>query len=227
MLVLLPPSAGKTAPPSGPPVDFSALAYPQLTKLRRSLVAAADRRLRTASAAPAAEVYTGVLYGHLGLPDLDRAAWDRVLIASALWGVVRPADRIPAYTFDMGVKLPRIGGLAAFWRPALARALPDAGLVLDLRSGSYAAAWRPRAATVVGVRGFTERPDGSRTAITHMAKRVRGDVARLVLQAGGDPSTPQDLGDIARAGGLRVELAADGSTLDVIEPAGTVRFERR
>jgi len=80
---------------------------------------------------------------------------------------------------------------------------------------------------VVGVRGFTERPDGSRTAITHMAKRVRGDVARLVLQAGGDPSTPQDLGDIARPGGLRVELAADGSTLDVIEPAGTVRFERR
>ena len=78
MLVLLPPSAGKTAPPSGPPVDFSALAYPQLTKLRRSLVAAADRRLRTASAAPAAEVYTGVLYGQLGLPDLDRAAWDRV-----------------------------------------------------------------------------------------------------------------------------------------------------
>jgi cytoplasmic iron level regulating protein YaaA (DUF328/UPF0246 family) len=212
MLVLLPPSAGKADPPPGPPTDLSALVHADtLTAKRERLLRAL--RLADAPAAPAAEVYTGVLYGQLRLGELE-AAWDRVLIASAVYGVVRPGDRIAAYKADMGTKVPRMReSLAAYWRPALTRALPDEGLILDLRSGSYAAAWKPRRATVLGVRGFTERPDGSRAAITHMAKRVRGDVARIVL--GADPTTPRDVADLAAAAGLRVELTA--STLDVIE----------
>ena len=86
--------------------------------------------------------------------------------------------------------------------------------MLDLRSGSYAAAWRPRRATHLAVRAFAEAPDGSRTVISHMAKRARGDVARLVLQAGG-AEHPEEVAEIATAGGLRVELSA--GTLDVIE----------
>jgi cytoplasmic iron level regulating protein YaaA (DUF328/UPF0246 family) len=140
--------------------------------------------------------------------------WENVLIASALWGVIRPGDRIPAYRLDMSAKPPGIGGLAAYWREPLAAALPDRGLVLDLRSGAYAAAWRPRRGTHLTVRGFTEAPDGSRKVITHMAKRVRGEVARRVLQAGG-AERPEEVAEIARAGGLRVELS-DGC-LDVIE----------
>jgi cytoplasmic iron level regulating protein YaaA (DUF328/UPF0246 family) len=66
------------------------------------------------------------------------------------------------------------------------------------------------------VRGFTEAPDGTRTVITHMAKRVRGEVARLVLQGGG-AERPEEVAEIATAGGLRVELS-DG-LLDVIESA--------
>jgi cytoplasmic iron level regulating protein YaaA (DUF328/UPF0246 family) len=211
MLVLLPPSAGK-AEPAGPPVDLASLVYADtLTAKRERLLRAL--KLTEAPAAPAAEVYTGVLYGQLRLGDL-RSAWDRVLIASAVYGVVRPGDRIAAYRADMGTNVPRLReSLAAYWRPALTRALPDDGLILDLRSGSYAAAWKPRRATVLGVRGFTEQPDGTRKAITHMAKRVRGDVARIALQA--DPETPQDIADLATAAGLRVELT--DSTLDVIE----------
>jgi cytoplasmic iron level regulating protein YaaA (DUF328/UPF0246 family) len=212
MLVLLPPSAGKADPPPGPPADLATLVYAgALTAKRERLLRAL--KLTDAPAAPAAEVYTGVLYGQVRLGEL-RAAWDRVLIASAVFGVVRPGDRIPSYRADMGTKVPRLREpLATYWRPALTKALPDAGLILDLRSGSYAAAWKPKHATVLGVRGFTEQPDGSRKAITHMAKRVRGDVARIVLQH--DPQTPEDIADLATASGLRVELA--GSTLDVIE----------
>ena len=162
-------------------------------------------------AIPAAELYTGVLFAALGLADLP---WDGVLISSALWGVVRPGDRIPAYRLDMSAKLPGIGGLAAYWREPLRAALPDRGLVLDLRSGSYATAWQPRRATRLAVRGFTEAPDGTRTMITHMAKRVRGEVARLLLQAGGS-ERPEEVAEIATARGLRVELS-DGA-LDVIE----------
>ncbi|MDE3132970.1 MAG: peroxide stress protein YaaA [Acidobacteriota bacterium] len=211
MLVLLPPSQGKATPSRGRRAGLSTLAYPRLREPRERLLDAVDPGLRAAPAIPAAELYTGVLFAALGLADLP---WDGVLIASALWGVVRPGDRIPAYRLDMGAKPLGIGGLAAYWRAPPRAALPDRGLVLDLRSGSYAAAWRPRRARHLAVRGFTEAPDGSRTVITHMAKRVRGELARLVIQAGG-AERPEDVAEIATAAGLRVELS-DG-LLDVIE----------
>jgi hypothetical protein len=213
VLLLLPPSQGKTTPERGRRTGLSTLAYPRLRGARERLIDAVDPALRAAPAVPAAELYTGVLFAALGLDDLP---WDGVLISSALWGVVRPGDRIPAYRLDMGAKPAGIGGLAAYWREPLRAALPDRGLVLDMRSGSYAAAWQPRRAWHLAVRGFTEAPDGSRKVITHMAKRVRGELARMVLQAGG-AERPEQVAEIAVAGGLRVELA-DG-LLDVIEQA--------
>jgi cytoplasmic iron level regulating protein YaaA (DUF328/UPF0246 family) len=211
MLVLLPPSQGKAVPGRGRRAGLSTLVYPRLRETRERLIDAVDPDLRAAPAVPAAELYTGVLFAALGLADLP---WDGVLIASALWGVVRPGDRIPAYRLDMSARPPGVGPLAAYWRAPLRAALPDRGLVLDLRSGSYAAAWRPRRATHLAVRAFAEAPDGSRTVISHMAKRVRGEVARLVLQAGGAERS-EEVAEIAAAGGLRVELT--GPTLDVIE----------
>jgi uncharacterized protein len=211
VLVLLPPSRGKASPDRGRRVGLSTLAYSRLREPRERLIAAVDPELLKRPAIPAAELYTGVLFASLGLADLP---WDEVLIASALWGVIRPGDRIPAYRLDMNVRPPGIGGLGPYWRDPLRAALPDRGLVLDLRSGSYAAAWRPRRAQHLAVRGFTEAPDGTRTVVTHMAKRVRGEVARLVLQAGG-ASRPEEVAEVAAAGGLRVELS-DG-LLDVIE----------
>lgn len=211
VLVLLPPSQGKAPPECGRRLGLSTLVYPRLRESRERLIDAVDVRLRKAPAIPAAELYTGVLFAALGLADLP---WEGVLIASALWGVVRPGDRIPAYRLDMSAKPRGIGGLAAYWREPLRMVLPDRGLVLDLRSGSYAAAWKPRRATHLTVRGFVEAPDGQRTVITHMVKRVRGELARLVLQAGGAGS-PEEVAEIATAGGMRVELSP--SVLDVIE----------
>jgi cytoplasmic iron level regulating protein YaaA (DUF328/UPF0246 family) len=211
MLVLLPPSQGKAAPDRGRRAGLSTLIYPRLREPREQLIDAVDPRLRITPAIPAAELYTGVLFTALGLGDL---AWDGVLIASALWGVVRPGDRIPAYRLDMSAKPPGIGALAAYWREPLRAALPDRGLVLDLRSGPYAAAWRPRRATRLVVGAFTEAPDGKRTVISHMVKRIRGEVARLVLVAGG-AEHPEEVAEIAAAGGLRVELSK--GVLNVIE----------
>jgi cytoplasmic iron level regulating protein YaaA (DUF328/UPF0246 family) len=211
MLVLLPPSRAQAAPGSGRRVGLSTLVYPRLRSARERLLDAVDPALRTTPAIPAVELYTGVLFGALGLADLP---WEDVLIASALWGVVRPEDRIPAHRLEMSDKPPGIGPLAAYWRDPLRAALPDRGLVLDLRSGAYAVAWRPRRATRLIVRAFSEAPDGTRTVISHMAKRVRGEVGRLVLKAGG-AERPEEVAEIAAGGGLRTELT-DGS-LDVIE----------
>jgi uncharacterized protein len=246
MLILLPPSEGKSAPPKGRPVDLEALAYAAaLTESRQKLLGAlaglaglplaravsmlavskgqasevaVDAGLSSAPAARAAEIYPGVLYDHLGLPDLPRRAHGRVLIASALWGVVRPGDRIPYYRLSAKAKLPGIGGLAAFWRPALAAALPDkeGALVVDMRSGAYAAAWKPRHSTLLAVRAFSETR-GKRKPVSHMAKAVRGEVARVLLEAKAAPRTPEAAAQLVTAAGFTVELTP--STLDIVVSA--------
>src|SRR3954468_7741421 len=216
MLMLLPPSEGKAAPLEGEPVDLGALAFPSLTKTRERLLntlarlgsgpralvalgispglvdeAARNATLREAPAAPAHEVYTGVLYEHLGLGSLPH---ENVLIASALWGFVRSSDRIPAYRLSMGATLPRIPSLPALWRDPLRKALPDEGLIVDLRSGSYINAFKPKHATVVDVRAFHQGK-----TVSHMDRATRGDVARLLL--GHEPATPGEVAEIVRAGG--------------------------
>lgn len=256
MLVLLPPSEGKRAPADGAPVDLDALTFPELRPARERTLAALvrlaggnpnkalgalglsqnqagelalDAALATAPAAPAGEVYTGVLYQHLDLPSLSAAALARgrehVLVASALWGVVALDDRIPAYRLSITARLPglRAPGLAAWWRPRLAKVLPDdaEALVVDLRSGAYAAAWRPTAATTVAVKASAH--DG--TPISHMAKAVRGTVARRLLQARRAPRTPTEVADLADDGaGGRVhvhEPARRGGpwTVEVVAPS--------
>lgn len=216
MLVLLPPSEGKAHPEAGEPIDLDSLAFAEeLGERREQLIDAFDPGLRDVPAAPAAEVYTGVLFKRLELPQLPAKARRRVLIASALWGVVRPDDRIPHYKFPPKTRLEGIGAPNAFWRPALAEALPDeeGDLVIDMRSGAYAAAWKPKRATLLAVRAFTEE-SGQRKAVSHMAKAVRGDVARALLEAKKPPADPEGAAAITEAAGFTVELS-DGS-LDVI-----------
>ncbi|HEX8050035.1 MAG TPA: peroxide stress protein YaaA [Solirubrobacterales bacterium] len=216
MLVLLPPSEGKARPEAGEPVDLGSLALAkQLGERREELLDALDPQLRKAPAAPAAEVYTGVLFKRLELPKLSAKARRQVLIASALWGVVRPYDRIPYYKLPPKEKLNGIGPLAKYWRPALAEALPDeeGDLIVDMRSAAYAAMWKPKRATLLAVRAFSEN-NGERKAISHMAKAVRGDVARALLQAKKAPRDPEGAAAVAEAAGFTVELN-DGN-LDVI-----------
>jgi len=243
MLILLPPSEGKAAPAKGAPLDLDSLIYAEqlgpkrvqlldaLEKLAKAPRKAAAKKLgvsagqtdevgvgatlRSAPAAPAAEVYTGVLYDRLGLTELPAAARKRVLIASALWGVVRPSDRIPYYRFSAKARLGGIGALAGFWRPALAAALPDqeGDLVVDMRSGAYSAAWKPKQATLLAVRAFSIS-GGERVVVSHMAKAVRGDVAKALLEAKKAPTDAQGAADAAAKAGFEVEL--NGSNLDVI-----------
>jgi len=216
MLILLPPSEGKARPETGEPLDLDSLVFAEeLSAKRAPLVDAFDPGLRQTPAAPASAVYTGVLYGRLELAELPAKARKRVLIASALWGFLRPDDRIPYYKFPPKTRLKGFGAPNAYWRPALAEALPDAEgeLVVDMRSGAYAPAWKPQRAALLSVRAFTE-VDGERKAVSHMAKAMRGDVARALLRAKKPPKDPGSAAAIAEQAGFTVELS-EGS-LDVI-----------
>jgi cytoplasmic iron level regulating protein YaaA (DUF328/UPF0246 family) len=216
MLILLPSSEGKARPEAGEPVDLSALAFAEeLREQREELLEGLDPGLRTAPAAPAAEIYTGVLFQRLRLLELPTKAQRQVLIASFLWGMVRPEDRIPHYRFSPKARLDGVGPPATYWRPALAEALPDkeGDLIVDMRSGAYVAAWKPKHATLLSVRALTEQ-DGERKAVSHMAKAVRGEVARALLEAKKPPTSPEDAVALAESAGFTVELG--DASLDVI-----------
>ncbi|MFD7884155.1 peroxide stress protein YaaA [Streptomyces bauhiniae] len=171
--------------------------------------------LLTAGARPAGEIYTGVLYDALGLATLDPAAKRRaarsLLVFSGLWGAIGVTDRIPSYRCSMGVKLPGLGALAGHWRAPMAEVLPEAagdGLVLDLRSAAYAAAWKPkgdiagRTATVRVLHAPT------RKVVSHFNKATKGRIVRALLTEGVAPKDPAELVVALRDLGYEVEAAA-------------------
>ncbi len=235
MLVLLPPSESKAAPARrGRPVDLERLSFPELTGLRRQVLGALietsarpdalDRlgvgatlsaevarnlTLREVPSRPAHEVYTGVLYDALGWAGLSAAARrrgaSRVLIVSALWGALRPNDRVPSYRLSMDGDLPGTGPLARLWRgelPAVLERVAGArGLVIDCRSGPYTAAAPPAGALArrtVAVRVLREVA-GRRSVVSHLAKHTRGEVSRYLLEQDADPRTPAALAEMVGA----------------------------
>lgn len=197
-LILLPPSEGKWAPARGKPIDLAGLSFPGLTALRDGLL---DDELRGAPTTTAARLYTGVLYAALDIATLPRGAARNIVIVSAQFGALRPADRVPVYKREMD---------AGYWREGLAAALDEAAagrLVVDCRSATYVAAWRPApAGGAIRVQlAVVEEVAGVRRVVSHMAKKTRGEVARHLLVSGVRPRTADELVE-AVAGRFACEL---------------------
>ncbi|MFI9765827.1 peroxide stress protein YaaA [Streptomyces sp. NPDC052415] len=189
---------------------------------------AKNAELRTAGARPAGEIYTGVLYDALDLASLDTAAKKRaarsLLVFSGLWGAVRVSDRIPSYRCSMGVKLPGLGALGTHWRTAMAAVLPEVagdGLVLDLRSAAYAAAWKPKGEVAGRTASVRVLHAPTRKVVSHFNKATKGRIVRSLLTSGTKPGGPAELVEALRDLGYEVEAAAPGKagapwSLDVL-----------
>lgn len=248
MIVLLPPSETKRPGGDGPPLSLAELGSPGLNATRDDLVAelvdlAADRpasrkalgitasqdaeidrnaQLRTAPTLPAIHRYTGVLYDALDVGSLPKSAADRarsrLAVVSALFGLLRADDRIPAYRLSAGSKLPGGRSLAARWKPVLEPVLSQLaadGLVVDLRSGSYAGLGTVPGAVSVDV--IAEHADGRRTTISHFNKAHKGRLARALVTTRAEPADAGAVAAVARRAGLRVERR--GVHLTVVVPA--------
>jgi cytoplasmic iron level regulating protein YaaA (DUF328/UPF0246 family) len=175
-------------------------------------------------------VYTGVLFAALDMGGADPTTQARlaewVLVWSGLWGAVRLADPIPAYRLSGAVTLPGPGRLASYWREPLRKALAEPsrdGLILDLRSGTYAASWAGPPERTAAVRVIHDRGD-RRVVASHFNKATKGRLLRALADSEAEPGTVDELVDVLRAVGFRVEPAPRPSggrtsisrTLDVV-----------
>ena len=238
VFVLLPPSETKAVGGAGPVLDLATLRFPELSTARellidtllslcgdvpaarRALSVAASKdaeisataALRQAPTMPALLRYTGVLYEALDVRGLSRAARaraaERLLITSALFGIVGGDDAVPAYRLSAGSTLPGLPGLPAFWRSRLAAPLGTLGRPLvDLRSGAYAAfAPIPDA---IAVRVVTENAFGQRTVVSHFNKATKGLLARALVTSRAEITGVTAVARVARKAGLRVERTGD------------------
>jgi uncharacterized protein len=187
-----------------------------------------NARLRELSTAPAERIYTGVLYDALGLttltPSAPRRALARISIVSSLYGLVRPGERIAPYRLAGGVSLPGLGGVSTHWRAHLdpvVRETAGRGLLVDLRSSTYAAFWRPApdlARRVVTVRVLHEM-NGRRQVVSHFNKATKGRLVRALLEDGRDPRTPTAFAGLLSDLGWEVETSPPtkgGTQVDVV-----------
>jgi cytoplasmic iron level regulating protein YaaA (DUF328/UPF0246 family) len=181
---------------------------------RQHEAVAADACLSTAPTRATMARYTGVLYDALDYAALEGAARRRanasLVVASALFGLLRPRDRIPSYRLSGGTTLPGLGGLAPLWRPVLEPELAGADrLVVDLRSGAYAALARVPGA--VDVRVLREER-GRRTVVSHDNKYTKGHLARRLCEHGA--RTVADVAELGRSVADDVEV--EGRRVDLV-----------
>jgi hypothetical protein len=248
VLIILPPSETKLPPPEGGlPLDLERLSFPSLTAMRERVMdalaatsqrpdalrrlmvrpslageVARNEHLRDLPTRPAVDTYAGPLY-----QGLDAGSWSshaekraarHLVIVSALWGALRPADCIPPYRLHVCGRLVGMDRLEPAWRtllpPILTEAATQRGPVLDLRSPVYQAVGRP---TGLDDQTVTLRIRPSPAGPAHIgdviAKRVRGEAASHLLSPGADPEDPLDIADL-----LTVRWS-----LEVDAPAGRTR----
>jgi hypothetical protein len=231
VLIIVPSSETKRdAPARGKPVSLETLSFPELNAVRARLLDAliatsalpdARRRLlagdsladevdrntqlRGLPTRPVLEVYTGTLHGGLDAATLStsavRRARTRLVIASGLFGLLRPSDRIPPYRMNICSRLVGVDGIEAAWRTVLPAALEEAaglrGPIFDLRSASYQAAGIPSSLSHRWVTMRADGSDGGRVGNVFI-KRARGEAARHLLESGKDPSSPEKLAAVLR-----------------------------
>ena len=220
-------------------LDLAALSFPELAPQRKAALAALrslsrsvsdslealslgptqrfeidrNRALSRAPVMPALERYTGVLYDGLQVETLSAAerefAARHVVIHSALFGLLRAGDPIPAYRLSHDSRLPGLS-LRRHWRESITAALGrEPGLVLDMRSESYATLG-PAPASATYVRVVSEDARGRRVALSHFNKKSKGEFTRAVIAAGIDHATVDELLAWAPGAGIRLDSAASG-----------------
>lgn len=224
MLIVLPPS--ETKAPGGVAAPM-ALSFPSLDPVRTLLIdvltatpvdtqmpelkipagkradAEENLVLRSAPVMPAIRRYTGVLYDALDAASLSDAALSRLVVGSALFGLVRATDCVPRYRVSGGSK---VGGktMKAWWGASVSDVLAQQDFVVDLRSDAYQQLGPAPEAVTVRV----EQADTGKV-VSHFNKHYKGELARAL--APHNAASAEDVADIAAS--AEFDVALDGTLL--------------
>lgn len=241
LLILPPSETKRDGGREGTCLDIESLGYWALTEQRKTAVAALlslsrsverstvalklgktqrfeverNRALMSSPVMPAIERYTGVIYDALDAGTLSSEAREfaahRLVIGSALFGLLRANDAIPAYRLSHSSRLPGIS-LGAHWRDGVSTELAQRpGLILDLRSEAYADLGRaPQRRDSLYLRVLSQGSDGRRTALSHFNKHAKGEFARKVLESATVHENADSLIRWAAANNTTLEHGAEG-----------------
>jgi uncharacterized protein len=244
LLLLPPSETKRDGGIPGSSLELTDLSFPSLTKSRRAALAGLrsvskslatsmsalklgptqrfeidrNRAISTSAVMPAIERYTGVLYDALAVESMDAASraflGGIAVVHSALFGLVRADDPLPAYRFSHDSRIPATS-LARLWREANAAVLAEqTGLILDLRSESYVHLG-PAPAGSYFLRVVTVGENGTRRALNHFNKHGKGELMRALALGRRDFSTVDELVEWASGAGIRLEAGAPGE-LDLV-----------
>ena len=130
-----------------------------------------------------------MLYQALGWSSLSVTAKKRseksLIIISAKYGAISPLDKIETYKEKIDNKL---------MAPQVSNVLDKikTNLIVDCRSSTYKTVWHAPEEITIEIHVSTV-VDGERKVVTHMSKKTRGEIARLLLQSRSTPNSPEDL----------------------------------
>ena len=176
---------------------------------------------------PALARYTGIVYDNLGYDTLTGPARRRanasLVVASALFGLLRPTDQVPAYLLSGGTVLPGLGGLSGgtvlpapsglpgFGGPPSRGGLPSAGGLAPLWRSALETELAAAPGLVVDLRsgvyaGLANVPgavevrvlrdtSGVRSVVRHDNKWTKGRLARALCEHGA-----RNLAEVAEVG---------------------------
>lgn len=241
LLILPPSETKRDGGAEGSSLELTSLGFANLTPHREATIAALRRLSRSVSESaaalglgptqrfeidrnrallssptmPAIDRYSGVVYDALVAESLDararQFARDHVVIGSALFGLLRATDAIPAYRLSHDSRLGTLR-LRRHWAPAVAATLDaTSGVVLDLRSEAYAALGAaPARDNSLYLRVVTETAAGRRVALSHFNKQAKGAFTRSFLDAGLAHESIDSIIDWGRASGHVLERGAPG-----------------
>jgi cytoplasmic iron level regulating protein YaaA (DUF328/UPF0246 family) len=238
-IVLLPPSESKLTPNSGPALDITKLAFPELSAHRERLIHALiklssgskskarevldisakqdfelirNQNLLTSPAAPAWQIYTGVLYDALDVatlaPKVRKQLAAMTYVQSALFGLSSLEDVIPAYRLSGDCQLPKVGTLAKLWAKDCAAILEKRNeLIIDFRSGMYTKLGPlPIAGESVVPKILQLMPAGPPKVVSHHNKATKGRILRAIAQAKSPIRNIDDLAQVILSLGAEVNI---------------------
>ncbi|HEY9477802.1 MAG TPA: peroxide stress protein YaaA [Microbacteriaceae bacterium] len=173
-----------------------------------------NRRVARSPVLGALDRYTGVLYEALDAatlsPEARRFAAGHLVIHSALFGLLRADDPIPAYRLSSSSRLPGLS-LRTLWSAPIGTALAARpGLILDVRSESYARLGPVPAGRGLFLRVVSDDGRGRRRALNHFNKKGKGAFVRALLTAGIDHADADSLLSWAAGAGIALSRSVPG-----------------